>query len=250
MSQVTNYMNKELQARKRKIRHYYVMKKEELCEILGIEYRPLTVKKPTPVTIRCVKNDETTHFPREERNGDGEEYRVSYLVRKDLNVFRRLSDREVRDRKRSLLDKHIELCQTHEYQHAIYPDPNTGLNFGLRRWCGTMEIPFCVTADLECFLRPIAYAENALDKSFTVGYQEHVPSGFCYILKYENDDTFGPKTVMHTMENEGDDVGKKFVESLTELANEIYKVLGDNKPMGMRDEEIDNTQQDNEVLRV
>ena len=65
MSQVMNYTNKELRAlaRKRKIRYYYVMKTEELCEILGIEYRPLTVRKTTPVSIKCVENDETTHFP-------------------------------------------------------------------------------------------------------------------------------------------------------------------------------------------
>ena len=43
---------------------------------------------------------------------------------------------------------------------------------------------------------------------------------------------------MYTMKNEGEDVRKKFVESLTELANEIYKVLGDSKPMDMTDEEI------------
>ncbi len=49
--------------RERKVRYYYVKKKEELCEILGVECRPLTVRKTTPVTIRCVENDETTHFP-------------------------------------------------------------------------------------------------------------------------------------------------------------------------------------------
>ncbi len=39
------------------------MRKEKLCEVLGIEYRPLTVRRATPVTIRNIGNDETTHFP-------------------------------------------------------------------------------------------------------------------------------------------------------------------------------------------
>ena len=38
-------------------------RKEELCEILGVEYKPRTVRETTPVTIKCVENDETTHFP-------------------------------------------------------------------------------------------------------------------------------------------------------------------------------------------
>ncbi len=44
MSQITNYTTKELLAlaKKGKIRHYYVKRKEELCEILGVEYKPRT----------------------------------------------------------------------------------------------------------------------------------------------------------------------------------------------------------------
>ena len=40
-----------------------MMKKEKLCEILGIEYEPCTARKTTPVTIRGVESNETTHYP-------------------------------------------------------------------------------------------------------------------------------------------------------------------------------------------
>ena len=59
------YSNKELRALtgEKKIRHYYVKSKKELCEALGIEHEPCVRRKITPVTIRCVEKDETTHFP-------------------------------------------------------------------------------------------------------------------------------------------------------------------------------------------
>ena len=65
MTQVTNYMSRDLRAlaRKRKILHYYVKRKEELCEILGVEYKPHAARKTVPLTIRRVENDETTRFP-------------------------------------------------------------------------------------------------------------------------------------------------------------------------------------------
>jgi hypothetical protein len=64
MSQVTNHTSRDIQAlaRKKKIRHYYVKRKKELCEILGVDYRPRKARKTTAVTIRSVENDETTHF--------------------------------------------------------------------------------------------------------------------------------------------------------------------------------------------
>ena len=60
-----NYSNKELRAlaREKKVKYYYVKSKEELCEALGIEHEPRALRKITPVTIRCVEKDETTHFP-------------------------------------------------------------------------------------------------------------------------------------------------------------------------------------------
>ncbi len=60
-----NYSNKELRAlaREKKIKYYYVKSKEELCEALGKEHEPRALRKITPVTIRCIEKDETTHFP-------------------------------------------------------------------------------------------------------------------------------------------------------------------------------------------
>ena len=56
------YSLKELRAlaRKKKIRHYHVKNKDELCRALEIEHDPFLLRKITPVTIRCVEKDETT----------------------------------------------------------------------------------------------------------------------------------------------------------------------------------------------
>ncbi len=80
MSQIMNYTNKKLRAiaKERKIPHYYVMRKEKLCEILGIEYRPFTVRKTTPVTIRNIQNDETSS--RRHQKSSRKEHRVDRLV--------------------------------------------------------------------------------------------------------------------------------------------------------------------------
>ncbi len=60
-----SYTNKELRAmaKERRIPLYYVMRKKEVCEALGIGYEPPKIRKTTSVTIRDVVNDETTHFP-------------------------------------------------------------------------------------------------------------------------------------------------------------------------------------------
>ena len=54
MTQVTNYMSRDLRAlvRKRKILHDYVKRQEELCEILGVEYKLRAARKTMPVMIR------------------------------------------------------------------------------------------------------------------------------------------------------------------------------------------------------
>ena len=52
-------------------------------------------------------------------------------------------------------------------------------------------------------------------KSFTNQYQKHKPSGFCYLIKFFNDDIFPPNLVTtHSRVSPEEDISKIFQEKL------------------------------------
>ena len=54
-------------------------------------------------------------------------------------------------------------------------------------------------------------------------------------MKSDHEDIFPTKTVLRTASYEGKDMGKLFVETLTEDLRPIYKILKNPKPMIMTD---------------
>jgi hypothetical protein len=93
-----------------------------------------------------------------------------------------------------------------------------------------MRVPFVVYADFECFTESISTV--APEKSNTVKYQEHTPSGFCFLIK-AIDNKFKPILVSYTAKCETDDVSQMFVDSLEREVKVIYENHKFDKKMVM-----------------
>ena len=94
-------------------------------------------------------------------------------------------------------------------------------------------------ADFESFVQPLDTADKGPRESYTNKYQDHVPSGFSYSIKCMDESVYPTKTVLRTASYEGEDMGKLFVDTLTEDLRPIYEILKNPKPIVMTDSEKD-----------
>ena len=92
---------------------------------------------------------------------------------------------------------------------------------------------------MESFLEPIDHCKNNPNKSFTVSYNKHTPSGFCYTIKCFDESIYPNRRVLYTMQETGEDIGKKFVEC---LEKEVFKILDTDKPITMSEADEANFQ--------
>ncbi len=152
-----------------------------------------------------------------------------------LNAFGRLTEKEKEMGKKSLLEIHEEVCLSHKLQRSVYPNPGETTKF--RNVERLHDVPFAIYADFESFVEPIQYAEQDPSKSFTIKYQSHVPSGFCYVIKCMDESVYPTKTVLQSASYEGEDMGKAFVDSLTEDLRPIYEILKNPMPMVMTEDD-------------
>ena len=137
-----------------------------------------------------------------------------------LNAFGRLTKKEKKEGKKSLLKIHEEICSTHKLQRLVYPKPGEFVKFR-----NSERSTSC--ADFESFVKPLEVEEKDNSKSFTTKYQSHVPSGFCYTIKCMDENIFPTKTVLKTISygKRGEDMGKTFVDTLSEDLRPIYEIL-------------------------
>ena len=148
------------------------------------------------------------------------------------NFFRKPSKKDREDpNKKSVLERHMEICSGEKLQHVVYPKPGDTVQF--RNYERLHDVPFVVYADFESFVSPLDVEEKDPTKSFTVQYQSHVPSGFCYTIKCMDETIYPTKTVLKTASYEGEDMGKLFVETLSEDFKPIYDILKTPKPIIM-----------------
>jgi hypothetical protein len=82
--------------------------------------------------------------------------------------------------------------------------------------------------------------EQNPNKSSSVQYQKHNPSGFCYYVKCFDNSIYKPKLVHYTQQYEGEDVTKKFVDLLEEETRDIYNRFKFKKPIEMSSKDIEN----------
>ncbi len=148
-----------------------------------------------------------------------------------LNAFGRLTKKERQENpeRKSLLEKHMEVCSGEKLQHTAYPKP--GDTVRIRNYERLHDVPFVVYADFECFVKPLETEEKDPTQSYTTQYQSHVLSGFCYVIKCMDETVYSTKTVLKTASYEGEDMGKLFVETLSEDFKPIYEILKNPKPM-------------------
>ncbi len=138
-----------------------------------------------------------------------------------------------------ILAAHQEFCLKRKPQTEVFPKPGETLKF--KNYERLHDVPFVVHADFECFVQPLETEEKDSTQSYTTKYQSHVPSGFCYVVQCTMDESVYPtKTVLKTASYEGEDMGKLFVETLTEDLRPIYEILKTPKPIIMSDFEKDH----------
>ncbi len=134
-----------------------------------------------------------------------------------------------------ILAAHQKACLKRKPQTEIFPKPGDTVQF--RNYGRLHDVPFVVYADFESFVKPLETEEKDPSESYTVKYQSHVPSGFCYTIKCMDETVYPTKTVLRTASYEGEDIGKLFVETLSEDLKPIYDILKTPKPMIMSDSE-------------
>ncbi len=132
-----------------------------------------------------------------------------------------------------ILTAHQEACLKRKPQTEVFPNPGETTKF--KNYERLHDVPIVVHADLECFVNPLETEDKDPEKPYTVKYQNHVHSGFCYTVSCMDESVYPTKTVLKTASYEGEDMGKLFVETLTEDLKPVYEILKTPKPMIMTD---------------
>ena len=101
----------------------------------------------------------------------------------------------------------------------------------------SMEVPFIVYADFECFIVPISGAEPDDGKSFTNQISKHEPCGFCYKIICFDEKLYQQDPVIYRAKSEDEDVAQIFVEKLEEDIRKIHKEFDFAKKMIFTDED-------------
>ena len=134
-----------------------------------------------------------------------------YICRRCLNSFR--SDES--------LQKHREYCQNHDAVKVEMPsEANKYLSF--KNYNRKMRVPFVIYADFECFTESLDTSLPNDQKSYTVKYQRHKPSGYCYYIKCFDDNICQPILRKYTATFANEDVEDKFIISLENDIRDIY----------------------------
>ena len=79
------------------------------------------------------------------------------------------------------LNNHKMYCDQKDAVRIELLEPNTILNF--KNYNRSMQAPFVVYADFESFIKPIDACQPNPKHSYTMQYQKHMPSSFCYYIK-------------------------------------------------------------------
>ena len=85
-----------------------------------------------------------------------------------------------------------------------------------------MKVPFIIYADFEAFTTQIHTCRPDPEKSYTMKYQHHKPSSFCFYVKCFDDSIYMLKIVMYTATSSSEDIADIFVEKLEEVGKDIY----------------------------
>ena len=136
--------------------------------------------------------------------------------------------------KEELFQCHIEYCSSNESVVVKMPAKNT--NLGFRNYFKKLPIPFVVYADFECFTKSLETCKPNPAGSYTLGYQKHEPSGFCFYIKGIVPNIFKP--ICFTKQKESDNVAEIFVSKLAMITRKLYDDFYRHpKPLRLTEEE-------------
>ena len=96
-----------------------------------------------------------------------------------------------------------------------------------------MRVPFIVYADFESFTPQLSTCQPNPENSYTMKYQKHIPSSFCYHIKCFDDTLYSQEPVTFVKENNDDDVAQIFIDTLDKNIKDIYKKFKFPKEMIM-----------------
>ena len=140
------------------------------------------------------------------------------------------------------LDKHTDLCYHNESVKTEFPkEKNLFVTFKYQE--RSMNVPFVIYADFECFTEEISTCQPNPQNSYTIEYQKHTPSGFCYYVKCFDDHLYKQNPVLYTKKSEDDDVAQKFVDSIEKTIKDIYQKFKFPKKINMTDKDKENFKQ-------
>ena len=120
--------------------------------------------------------------------------------------------------KEELFQRHIEYCSFNESVFVKMPTKNSKLGF--INYFKQLPIPFVVYADFECFTQTIENCKPNPAGSYTLGYQKHEPSGFCFYIKGIVSNIFKP--IICTKQKDSDNIAEIFVSKLAMIARKLY----------------------------
>ena len=136
--------------------------------------------------------------------------------------------------KEELFQRHIEYCSSNESVVVKMPAKNSKLGF--KNYFKKLPIPFIVYADFECFTKSINTCKPNPADSYTLDYQKHEPSGFCFYIKGIVPNIFKPITF--TKQKESDNVAEIFVSKLAKITQKLYDDFYRHpKPLRLTEEE-------------
>ena len=124
------------------------------------------------------------------------------------------------------LKKHLEYCSNHDSVRIEFPKPKKGdskafLKF--KNYKKKMRVPFVIYTDFECFIKKISTCSPDGRKSYTKQFQQHKPSGYCYLINYFDDNLFTPILDKYTAQSSDEDISQRFIGSLENSIKDIYE---------------------------
>ena len=119
------------------------------------------------------------------------------------------------------LASHHEYCKSPEVIKIELPEKGSKISF--KNYNKSMRVPFIVYADFESFTPQLSTYQPNPDKSYTKGYQKHIPSGFCYHIKYFDDTLYSQEPVTFVKEYDDDDVAQIFIDTLEKNIKDSYE---------------------------
>ena len=120
--------------------------------------------------------------------------------------------------KEELFQRHIQYCSSNEIVSVRMPPKNS--NLGFKNYFKKLPIPFVVYADFECFTKSIETCNPNPTDSYTIDYQKHEPSGFCFYIKGIVPNIF--KTITFTKQKDSDNIAEIFVSKLASVTQKLY----------------------------